>query len=294
LTTTEQPISQPTDALKFHEKFAMDIIVNCVQLEKAFLWVDVVFKDVCVSGYMTLQQDINRQLDRLDRLLCSETQPKIKSATSYPDFFFGFDAFYYELVSHGWLTEHHSPTSFILSYGYPTDNCMYFYGWFESSSTALFQFVDYNGATMMKMDRNTITFASLHAFTTENNLFSPRDCIYKFHPDLNTTPTPVIPVDTTIAPTISHDPATIPIISDHPTHTPSLEENIIDSLINNGWTHVFDPNTTYITMVKQIGINYSTATIHIEGNQITVQLNKTSTFSNEIDWGRFFQRYLAA
>ena len=37
LTTTEQPISQDTDALKFHDNFAMDVIVNYVQLEKAFL-----------------------------------------------------------------------------------------------------------------------------------------------------------------------------------------------------------------------------------------------------------------
>jgi hypothetical protein len=37
LTTTEQPISQSIEALKFHDEFVMDVIENYVQLEKAFL-----------------------------------------------------------------------------------------------------------------------------------------------------------------------------------------------------------------------------------------------------------------
>jgi hypothetical protein len=273
LTTTEQPRSQSIEALKIHDKFAIDVIVNYIQLEKAFQYVDMVFKYVCVSGYMTLQQDIDRQLDRLDKLLCSENQPKVRRAIEYKNYTQGFDAFFYELVSYKWTKSDKSMDAFTLEHKYLT-GCICFFGWYINPDIANFQFIDYHDDGTNKMEIQTIPFEKLHEYMTTYKLYNPDECVYQLHPELNPAPTPVIP-DT-------------PLPYNGPTPM-----SIAQNLLSSGWEIQTGSIPTTVIMYKRVNSCDSNLVISFHDQQIRFQLNKIANFDNPHDLQSFYDRYLA-
>jgi hypothetical protein len=143
---------------------------------------DVVFKDVHVSGYMTLQQVIDRQLDRLDRLLCSDRPGPVSRVSEYTDSSSRFEVLCTELVSHGWEMEVRDNVSFVSKFVYETSNYIHFYGRLISEDEASFQFIDYYRDKRNEMAVQTIPFSNLVDFIRMNNLLNPIEFVHQHHP----------------------------------------------------------------------------------------------------------------
>ena len=143
---------------------------------------DVVFKDVHVSGYMTLQQNINRQLDRLDRLLCSDHPGPVSRVSEYTDSSSKFEVLCTELVGHGWEMEVRDRASFFSRFVYETSNYIQFHGRLISEYEASFQFIDYYRETKNEMAVQIIPFSNLVDFIRMNNLLNPIEFVHQLHP----------------------------------------------------------------------------------------------------------------
>jgi hypothetical protein len=144
--------------------------------------VDVVFKHVHVSGYMTLQQVIDRQLDRLDRLLCTDYPGQVSKLSQYTDYSIGFGVLCSELENHGWKLEVRDHVSFVLKFEYETSNYIHLYGIKINDDEASFQFIDYYKGNRNEMAAQTISFSYLVDFITTNNLLNPIVFVRQHHP----------------------------------------------------------------------------------------------------------------
>jgi hypothetical protein len=253
--------------------------------------VDVVFKDVHVSGYMTLQQNINRQLDRLDRLLCSDHPTPVKRVSEYSDYFRGLDVLYDELLSYGWKENLRGPASFVLKIIYENANYMYFCGSFKSKFEACFQFIDYYKGIRNEMAVQIIPFSELIEFINTNNLFNPTACVCQHHPEISPGNVHLNEIDHAETPIIPNDHATEYIIPS--TTNDSMPDKILQSLQYDGWQEMPGSTATILFLQKRGSTNYSTVKITLDSDNMTVELNKIATFNNETDWGTFYTRYLA-
>jgi hypothetical protein len=218
-----------------------------------------------MTYHMTLQQEINKQLSRLDKLLFNYDTPWLKGG-----FFDGLDRFYNELKTWGWEDYEKNFSSFTLKYDYGRDNCLLFCGKFEDADSSWFKLFDLYEDKYTTFFVGEVLFTKLSEFINTYHLQTPATIISINHPDPNTTTTSVIE-------NIQHDPTVL---------------NLSTDLLKCGWSISGTPTANYAVMKKETPNSTSIVEIEMIPPHVNVRLNKNTTLTDTAAWEAFYQRYL--
>ena len=208
---------------------------------------------------MTWQQTINKQLNRLDKLLCID-DPKWLAAGYWE----GFDRFFKELQIRGWKKKEKYMDKFRVEYDYLDDCCLCLYGNYQDSDNSTFMLVDYYRGSRTVIFEQTVPFISFDEFISTTHLYTPSEAVYQIHPELR-------PAPTYDGPTVLDFSAALEACS---------------------WSNNIGPTATKAFMQKQTHNGNSTVVISMENQHITLQLNKSVTITDMNAWNYFYEKYL--